>query len=76
MREIKLKKKPRVISLYFLLSQSQTRESTTAGCTEAVIKEKILKCEISLVGFYGISTIAGYSMPNPLYTYILNIYDL
>ena len=27
-----------------------------------------------LVGFYGISTIVGYLMPNPLYTYILNIY--
>ena len=25
------------------------------------------------VGFYGISTIVGYLMPNPLYTYILNI---
>ena len=25
---------------------------------------------------YGISTIVGYLMPNPLYTYILNIYDL
>ena len=23
-----------------------------------------------LVGFYGISTIVGYLMPNPLYTYI------
>ena len=30
----------------------------------------------TLVGFYGISTIVGYLMPNPLYTYILNIYDL
>ena len=29
-----------------------------------------------LVGFYGISTIVGYLMPNPLYTYILNICDL
>ena len=29
-----------------------------------------------LFGFYGISTIVGYLMPNPLYTYILNIYDL
>ena len=29
-----------------------------------------------LVGFYGISTIVGYVMPNPLYTYILDIYDL
>ena len=26
-----------------------------------------------LVGFYGISTIVGYLMPTPLYTYILNI---
>ena len=28
------------------------------------------------VGFYGISTIVGYLMSNPLYTYILNIYNL
>ena len=32
--------------------------------------------EFGLVGFYGISTIVGYLMPNPLYTYILNIYNL
>ena len=31
---------------------------------------------ISLVWFYGISTAVGYLIPNPLYTYILNIYDL
>ena len=30
----------------------------------------------NLVGFYGISTSVGYLMPNPLYTYILDIYDL
>ena len=29
-----------------------------------------------LVGSYGISTIVGYLMPNSLYTYISNIYDL
>ena len=29
-----------------------------------------------LVGFYGISTIVGYLIPNPLYTYILNVYGL
>ena len=29
---------------------------------------------IGLVGFYGISTIVGYLMPNPLYTYILHIH--
>ena len=31
---------------------------------------------IGLVWFYGISTIAGYLMPNPFYTYISNMYDL
>ena len=29
---------------------------------------------ISLVGFYGISTIVGYLMSNPLYTYILDTF--
>ena len=29
-----------------------------------------------LNGFYGISTIVGYLMPNPLYRYRLNIEDL
>ena len=29
-----------------------------------------------LVWFYGISTIVGHFMPNPVYTYILNINDL
>ena len=32
--------------------------------------------DFGLVGFYGISTIVGYLMPNHLYTYILNVYDL
>ena len=32
--------------------------------------------KFGLIRFYGISTIVGYLMPNPLYTYILNIYDL
>ena len=30
----------------------------------------------NFVGFYGISTIVGYLMQNPLYTCILNRYDL
>ena len=30
----------------------------------------------ALVGFYGISIIVGNLMSNPLYIYILNIYDL
>ena len=32
--------------------------------------------KIKLVGFYGIWSLVGYFIPNPLYTYILNIYDL
>ena len=31
--------------------------------------------QFGLVWFGDISTIAGYLMPKPLYTYILNIYD-
>ena len=39
--------------------------------------KKSMHCDlVGLVWFYGISTIVGYLMPNPLYTYILNIYDL
>ena len=30
----------------------------------------------ALVGFYGISTLVGYLIPNNFYTYIINIYDL
>ena len=30
---------------------------------------------LGLLGFYGISTNVGYLMPNPLYTYILNIWN-
>ena len=29
---------------------------------------------LDMVRFYGISTTIGYLMPNPVYTYILNIY--
>ena len=48
------------------------------GMIKKGIKENINKTASSsgLVGFYGISTIIGYLMPNPLYTYILDIYDL
>ena len=31
------------------------------------------KIWFNLVWFYGISIIVGYSMPNPLYTYISNV---
>ena len=36
----------------------------------------IKNIEFGWVGFYGIITIVGYSMPNPFYTYIFRIYDL
>ena len=47
---------------------------------EAILKPmgnwRKLDIWFDLVDFYDISTIVGYLMPNPLYTYILNIYDL
>ena len=35
-----------------------------------------IKMQFGLVRFYGISTLVGYLIPDPLYTYIPNIYDL
>ena len=37
---------------------------------------KYIKYIFGLIWFYSISTIVGYLMPNPLHTYILNLYDL
>ena len=31
---------------------------------------------VCFVFFYGISTIVGHFMPNPVYSYIIDIYDL
>ena len=36
----------------------------------------LYNCSFGLGYFYGISTIVGHLMPNPVYTYILNVYDL
>ena len=41
---------------------------------KSIIHSFNTKIIIGLVGFYGISTIVGYLMSNPLYTCILNIY--
>ena len=38
--------------------------------------DKFMSYLVWFLWFFGISTIVGYFMPNPLYTYILNIYDL
>ena len=40
------------------------------------IKPKVNLNRFGLAWFYGISTLVGYLIPNTLYTYILNIYDL
>ena len=32
--------------------------------------------KFGLVWFYGILTVVGYSMPNPVYTHIFNIYNM
>ncbi len=41
-----------------------------------LIKEVLCTILFGLVRFYGISNIIGYFMPNPLYSFILKIYDL
>ena len=41
-----------------------------------LIVSKFNKVLFTWVGFYGISTIDGYLMANPFYTYILNMHDL
>ena len=62
------------------MSSNLTIQLRKKNCTElglVCMKDTVLAhsyCD--LVWFYGISTIVGYLMPNPLYTYILDIYDL
>ena len=39
-----------------------------------LLKKEMYIDWLGLVAFYGISTLEGYSIPNPLHTFILNIY--
>ena len=41
-----------------------------------ITHEIYLEKTSGLIWFYGISPVVGYLMPNPLYSYILNMYDL
>ena len=59
---------PRIVVILFLSSQWDT--------SWHYIYVYIRYTWFGLVGFYGRSTIVGYLMPNPVYTYTLNIYDL
>ena len=36
----------------------------------------VVNFRFGLIWFYGTSTVVGYLMPNPFYTYILDIYNL
>ena len=40
------------------------------------VPEYFIEVLFGLILFYGISTIVAYLMPNPLFTYILDIYHL
>ena len=51
----------------------ETIQKKTQLKSVIILRRVLQQC---LVWFYGISTIIGYLMPNPLYTYISNIYDL
>ena len=68
-----------VKNLWILRNPNSTKHSPYGNSTsfllcwgrEAFWAESL---NLSKVWFYGISTIVGYLMPNPLYTYLLNIY--
>ena len=54
----------------------KNEKNFTKALLARAIQEITSQIYLSWVGFYGTSTIVGYLMPNPLYTYILDIYDL
>ena len=67
----------------FKLDQNKLEAAKNTCCAQsedAVDQSSIIKwlkmLWLGWVGFYGISTIVGYLMPDPVHTYILNIYDL
>ena len=41
--------------------------------TKSICYAKVEGTVICLIVFFGISTLVGYLMPNPVYTYILNL---
>ena len=58
--------------MYVSLSVCKQMTNVRLICLSYIAQLEVL----SLAWFYGISTFVGYLMPNPLYTYTLNIYDL
>ena len=64
----KKKKKKKKKDLSFILFDTNTYSNRTWVMQH--------ENEVSLVVFYNISTLISYLRPNPVYTYILNIYDL
>ena len=67
--------------LYFIVERNLCKWKVTyqsywfSNCLLVNFKYSLLVW-FGLIWFYGISTILGYLMPNPLYKYISNIYDL
>ena len=57
---------------YWMRNEESTGKNTERKIKK-MIKIKHKESRVCLVGFHGISTIESYLMPNPLYTYILNI---
>ena len=57
----------------FLFDQSAGSQNTLIKYPPTRCKIPIPKLWFGLVRFNGISTIVGYLMPNPVFTYILNI---
>ena len=56
--------------------QALEKEQDVLKSLEKFFLSKSTWIEFGSVWFYGISTIVGYLMPNQVYSYILDIYDL
>ena len=61
-----------------LLSSATTlgQSGSESDCNEGVLSISQISSITGFFWLYGISTTVSYLIPNPLYTYILNIYDL
>ena len=62
-----------VVSFGNSLTSSLTSSANSIISDLISLSKLFMNIWFGLFGFYGISTIEGYLMPNPLYTYILNI---
>ena len=65
-----------IVAYVTLFLNSQRQQAEKHMTIQIKFQTQNLLNRFGWVEFYGISTIVGYLMPNPVYTYISNIHDL